>query len=65
MPNGEVIKFPGSVGLRLIDPPDVAVHFPVQVFQQAVHLAIRPFHDQFDATIRQISDVAPHVVLHR
>jgi hypothetical protein len=60
-----MVEFAGGGENDLIDRLNIWIHLPADFLDQALHLLIRAFHDQFDAPIRQIANIPGDVVLHR
>ena len=46
-----MLELAGGTGGNLIEPLDVAVHFPVHILKKPIHFVIRPFHDELNAPI--------------
>ena len=63
MSNGKAMKFAGGWGKLLFELTDIGIHFLFERINESRQFAIGPFHHQFDATIRQVSDIAANVVL--
>ena len=59
------MKFAGRRGKLLFKLADVGIHFLFERIDKLHQFAIRAFHDQFDAPVRQISDIPTNVILKR
>lgn len=44
---------------------DVLIHAPPKVFDKRFHLPVLPFDDEFNPPIREIANIAIHVILQR
>jgi hypothetical protein len=58
----KAVEFAGGGSGMGFDPTQIAGHLLLDRFHYVVHLLLVPFHDQLDAAIGQIADIALDVV---